>query len=114
MMAIRVFENRIDAKNVPNGCIYQADDGNNYICDEDIWKLYCEWNDVYEEPDPIVPDASKEEPKPTKAKVKKFREPSEYNVFMKSKLQELKRTDPEMTNKDRMKVVSKCWRKMST
>lgn len=56
-------------------------------------------------------DASKQGGKPEKeAKAeKKPRAPTAYNIFMKTKMVELKEQQPEMSNIDRMKMAAEAW-----
>jgi vacuolar-type H+-ATPase subunit I/STV1 len=52
---------------------------------------------------------TKETKEPKEAKEKKTREPTAYNIFMKSKLIELKETHKELSNIDRMKLAAEAW-----
>jgi hypothetical protein len=40
---------------------------------------------------------------------KKHRAPTAYNIFMKNKMNELKETNPELNNVDRMKKAAEAW-----
>jgi hypothetical protein len=40
---------------------------------------------------------------------KKKREPSSYNIYMKEKMSEIKKNNPEMVNKDVMNMAAKEW-----
>jgi hypothetical protein len=42
-------------------------------------------------------------------KVKKKREPTAYNIFMKTKLIELKESHPSLSNIERMKMAAEAW-----
>lgn len=104
---VRVRKLHLKASDFASGSIVLADDGQEYVCEDDIWELFCEWRS--EDPENvIVLDAPDEI---TKSKTQKTRELSAYNKFLKQTLQKLKDVHPHWTNKERMAEVSKMWQK---
>lgn len=58
MSSIIVNNSLVKAENQLNGMVIEADDGNDYVCERDVWELYCDWRSETKDELYIITDAN--------------------------------------------------------
>lgn len=68
------------------------------------------WSELLERLEGPRPDAPASTPEKTRSPEKKKRPPTEYNMFMKDRLVELRREHPELPQKERFRMAMAAWK----